>query len=82
MQKEYLQQIKQLFKDNNEVLDKKLDQKFKDSNEVLLKKMDEKMDEKIDGLIVGLERKSSRILNPKSETILQRGDLLMIVGER
>ena len=41
-----------------------------------------KMDEKIDGLIVGLERKSSRILNPKSETILQRGDLLMIVGER
>lgn len=41
-----------------------------------------KNEEKIGGLIVGLERHAERILNPKSDTILQEGDLLIIVGER
>ncbi len=33
------------------------------------------------GLVVGLERNGSRILNPDPATILQAGDLLFIVGE-
>lgn len=40
-----------------------------------------KIRETIGGLIVGLERNNERILNPALETVLQAGDLLLIVGE-
>lgn len=38
--------------------------------------------ERTNGLVVGLERNGERHLNPKSDTVLQRGDLLWIVGDR
>lgn len=37
--------------------------------------------EMVSGLIVGLERNNTRILNPDPDTILQTDDLLLIVGE-
>lgn len=39
-----------------------------------------RLSEKIAGIIVGLERKGARILNPDLDIILQQGDLVMIVG--
>lgn len=36
--------------------------------------------EKTDGLVVGIERKGHRILNPTSQTRLQYGDIIWIVG--
>lgn len=38
--------------------------------------------EDVNGLIVGIERKGSRILSPDSGMTLQEGDLLWIVGDR
>lgn len=38
--------------------------------------------ERTHGLVVGLERNGERLLNPKSDTVLQHGDLLWIVGDR
>lgn len=38
--------------------------------------------EKTHGLIVGLERGGHRKLNPESNEVLQRGDILWIVGEK
>lgn len=38
--------------------------------------------ESTQGLVVGIERNSERILNPDSSLILQEGDLLWIVGDR
>lgn len=37
--------------------------------------------EKVRGLIVGIERKDSRILNPESHVVLQEGDLVWLVGD-
>lgn len=37
--------------------------------------------EKVSGLVVGLERGGERILNPDPATVLQTGDLLLLVGE-
>lgn len=34
------------------------------------------------GLVVGIERRGKRILNPDSSTVLEAGDLLWIVGDR
>ena len=36
--------------------------------------------EKTKGLIVGIEKKGKRILNPDSELVLEQGDILWIVG--
>jgi CPA2 family monovalent cation:H+ antiporter-2 len=36
--------------------------------------------EKTNGLIVGLERGGQRKLNPESHEVLERGDILWIVG--
>ena len=38
--------------------------------------------EETDGLVVGIERGGDRILNPSSQTILEWGDILWIVGNR
>lgn len=38
--------------------------------------------EKTKGLIVGLERKGKRILNPDSEEVLEKNDILWIVGDK
>ncbi|HEX8269054.1 MAG TPA: cation:proton antiporter [Flavobacterium sp.] len=38
--------------------------------------------EKTNGMVVGLERKGKRILNPESTVILEKDDILWIVGER
>ena len=38
--------------------------------------------EKTKGLIVGLERRGKRILNPDSEEILEKNDILWIVGDK
>jgi len=38
--------------------------------------------EMTNGLVVGLERRGKRILNPDSLEILQKGDILWIVGDR
>jgi CPA2 family monovalent cation:H+ antiporter-2 len=42
---------------------------------------DAKIRELANGIVVGLERNGTRILNPQSITILQSGDLLFIAGE-
>jgi CPA2 family monovalent cation:H+ antiporter-2 len=42
---------------------------------------DAKIREQVSGLIAGLERGETRILNPDPATILMPGDLLLIVGE-
>jgi CPA2 family monovalent cation:H+ antiporter-2 len=41
-----------------------------------------KIREQSKGLIIGLERNSKRLLNPPSDTLLQWGDVLWIVGDR
>lgn len=41
-----------------------------------------KIREQTRGLVVGLERSGKRILNPDSVEILEKGDILWIVGER
>jgi len=40
-----------------------------------------KIRETMHGLVVGLERSNSRILNPDPDFVLQEGDLLLVVGE-
>lgn len=42
---------------------------------------DSKIREYVNGIVVGLERDNSRILNPTSDTVLKTDDLLLIVGE-
>lgn len=41
-----------------------------------------KLREKTNGLVVGLERHGKRILNPESTEILERDDILWIVGDK
>ena len=41
-----------------------------------------KLREKTHGLIVGLEKKGKRILNPESDIILEKEDILWIVGDK
>ena len=41
-----------------------------------------KLREKTHGLIVGLEKKGKRILNPESDIILEKDDILWIVGDK
>jgi len=38
--------------------------------------------EKTSGLVVGIERKGNRILNPDSQLILEQDDILWIVGDK
>ncbi|HEX8561371.1 MAG TPA: cation:proton antiporter [Flavobacterium sp.] len=38
--------------------------------------------ERTNGMVVGLERKGKRILNPDSSVVLEKDDILWIVGER
>ena len=38
--------------------------------------------EKTNGLVVGIERKNQRILNPESDTVFEWGDINWIVGDR
>ncbi|RYZ45880.1 MAG: hypothetical protein EOP49_24350, partial [Sphingobacteriales bacterium] len=38
--------------------------------------------EQTDGLVVGIERKNTRILNPDSNTTIEPGDRIWIVGHR
>jgi CPA2 family monovalent cation:H+ antiporter-2 len=37
--------------------------------------------EKCQGLVVGIEREGRRVLNPHSDTMIETGDILWIVGE-
>ena len=41
-----------------------------------------KLREKTSGLIVGIEKKGKRILNPESNVILDKDDILWIVGDK
>ncbi|WP_348800511.1 cation:proton antiporter domain-containing protein [Flavobacterium adhaerens] len=41
-----------------------------------------KLREKTKGLVVGIEKRGNRILNPESNIILEKDDILWIVGER
>jgi CPA2 family monovalent cation:H+ antiporter-2 len=43
---------------------------------------DSKIREQTNGLVVGIERNETRILNPDPATILLEGDLLLMVGEK
>jgi monovalent cation:H+ antiporter-2, CPA2 family len=43
---------------------------------------DSKLREKTKGLIVGIEKRGNRILNPESYVILEKDDILWIVGDR
>jgi CPA2 family monovalent cation:H+ antiporter-2 len=43
---------------------------------------DSELREKTHGLIVGLERGGKRILNPESKLILEKNDILWIVGSK
>ena len=43
---------------------------------------DSKLREKTKGLIVGIEKRGNRILNPESNVILEKDDILWIVGDR
>ncbi|MFZ9695928.1 MAG: cation:proton antiporter regulatory subunit, partial [Chitinophagaceae bacterium] len=38
--------------------------------------------EETDGLVVGIERKGIRILNPSSDTVIEWDDVQWIVGNR
>jgi len=38
--------------------------------------------ERTNGLVVGLERRNRRVLNPESHVILEAGDVLWVVGDR
>lgn len=38
--------------------------------------------EKTDGLIVGIEREGQRMMNPESHVVLQKNDIIWIVGDR
>jgi len=40
-----------------------------------------KIRERTQGLVVGIERRGSRLLNPDSTTLLEEGDVLFVVGE-
>lgn len=53
-------------------------------NEVFIGKSirDSELREKTRGLIVGLERRGKRILNPESKLILEKNDILWIVGSK
>ena len=39
-----------------------------------------KLRERTNGLLVGIERNGQRILNPESNIVLQKDDILWIVG--
>ena len=41
-----------------------------------------KLRERTNGLLVGIERKGQRILNPESHIVLEKNDLLWIVGDK
>lgn len=43
---------------------------------------DSNIRELTNGLVVGIERKEERILNPESSTLFERNDIVWIVGER
>ena len=43
---------------------------------------DSKVREKTHGLVVGIEKRGNRILNPESDIILEKDDILWIVGEK
>ena len=43
---------------------------------------DSNLREKTNGLIVGIEKKRKRILNPESDVILEKDDVLWIVGDK
>ncbi|MFV7236292.1 cation:proton antiporter [Flavobacterium sp. ZB4R12] len=43
---------------------------------------DSQLREKTKGLIVGIERKGNRILNPESSLILEKNDILWVVGSK
>jgi len=43
---------------------------------------DSKLREKTNGLIVGIEKKGKRILNPESNVIIEKDDILWIVGDK
>jgi CPA2 family monovalent cation:H+ antiporter-2 len=43
---------------------------------------DSALRERTRGLVVGIERKGERILNPDSATVMEWGDIIWIVGER
>jgi CPA2 family monovalent cation:H+ antiporter-2 len=53
-------------------------------NEAFLGKSirDSLLREKTNGLIVGIEKKGKRILNPESDVILEKEDILWIVGDK
>jgi CPA2 family monovalent cation:H+ antiporter-2 len=43
---------------------------------------DSKLREKTSGLVVGIEKKGKRILNPESDILLEKDDILWIVGNK
>jgi CPA2 family monovalent cation:H+ antiporter-2 len=43
---------------------------------------DSKLREKTSGLVVGIEKKGKRILNPESDVVLEKDDILWIVGNK
>jgi len=38
--------------------------------------------EKTDGLVVGIEREGRRMMNPESHVVLERNDIIWIVGDK
>jgi CPA2 family monovalent cation:H+ antiporter-2 len=43
---------------------------------------DSRLREKTSGLVVGIEKKGKRILNPESDVVLEKDDILWIVGNK
>ena len=43
---------------------------------------DSRLREKTNGLVVGIEKKGKRMLNPESDVILEKDDILWIVGDK
>ena len=41
-----------------------------------------KLREKTHGLVVGIEKRGNRILNPESDIVLEKDDILWIVGDK
>lgn len=56
---------------------------LKDKNSLIGKTIrDSNIREAVQGLVVGLERNGTRILNPESKTVMEAGDLIFIVGDK
>lgn len=76
--------LKNSFEQSEQVVSEIILKYFELQNPLIIGKTirDSKLRERTDGLVVGLERNGERMINPSSEIILERADILWIVGDK